>query len=464
MITMLHRTTLILLCIVCAIGWLAFPVLADDAVVLPVEPEATILPEPVPTHLPGEGISYYDVYTNVNGAAISFDGEYQGVTSGGLLSVPVHTTVTPYAVVSAAKSGYNTAQQTLPPIPAEGETASVYLTLNPVQPVTGSLSISSSPSGAAVYVNNVYYGITPQTVTGLTPANYLIQLTRSGYESWSQTAGVTAGQTNTVMAVLVQKQELGTLSVSSSPSGAAIYLDGAYYGTTPMAISGLTAGLHDLELTKAGYEDSVMRVRIYADQITTVSKSLQKISSPSTGSIHVTSDPAYASISVNGIYYGETKTGAPLVISGLAPGSYSVLATLTGYSDAATSVVVNAGAATPVSFSLTPVSPDVTTASLKVTSAPAGATAYVDNMLAGITPLTIPDIKPGAHVVKVSLSGYQDHMASVDLAAGETGSLDITLEPVPVPEQSPAGVYAIIFSLICCSIVLSCRCRRKQSF
>ncbi|WP_157200287.1 PEGA domain-containing protein [Methanogenium cariaci] len=172
----------------------------------------------------------------------------------------------------------------------------------------------------------------------------------------------------------MQKQELGTLSVSSNPSGAAIYLDQIYYGTTPKTIGGgVSAGLHDLELTKAGYEDSVMRVRIYTDQVTTVSKSLKKIPSPSTGSIQVTSNPAYASISVNGIYHGgETTPGTPLVISGLTPGRYSVQATLTGYSDAVTSATVNAGAATPVSFSLSPVTPDITTASLKVTSAPSG--------------------------------------------------------------------------------------------
>ncbi|WFN34418.1 PEGA domain-containing protein [Methanogenium sp. S4BF] len=461
MITMTHRSILLLLCIICVTGWMTGSVLANDAVVLPVDPEATILPEPVPTHLPGEGISYYDIYTSVDGAAVSFDGIYQGVTAGGVLTVPVHTTATPYAVVSAAKAGYNSAQQTLPVVPPEGETTSVYLTLQPVQPVTGSLSISSSPSGAAVYIKNIYYGTTPQLVTGLTPGNHVVQLTHSGYEPWSQTAGVTAGQTNTVSAVLVRKQELGTLAVSSNPSGAAIYLDGAYYGTTPMTISGLTAGLHDLELTKAGYEDAVMLVSIYADQVTTVSKSLLKISSPSTGSIQVTSNPAYASISVNGIYYGETKPGTPLIISGLSPGRYSVQATLTGYSDAVTSAVVNAGAATPISFSLSPVTPDITTASLKVTSAPAGAMVYMDNVLAGITPLTVPDITPGVRAVTVTLSGYRNQVVSVDLAAGESGSLDVALDPAPVPEQSPAGIPMIILSLICCTILLSCKCRRK---
>lgn len=436
------RSIFLLLCIACATCWMTGPVWADDATTLPV---------PEPTHLPGEDISYYDIYTNVDGAAISFDGVYQGLTEGGLLSVPVQTTGTPQSVVSATKTGYTAAQQTLPSVPPAGEHTSVYLTLQPVAPTTGSLSVTSSPSGAAVYVKSVYYGITPQTVTGLAPGNHLVQLTHSGYEPWSQTAGVTAGRITTITAVLVPKQELGTLSVSSNPTGAAIYLDGSYYGTTPKTIGGLATGLHDLELTKSGYEDSVMRVRIYTDQVTTVSKSMKKISTPSTGSLEVTSNPAYAKISVNNVYYGETKPGTPFVVSGLAPGSYSVKATLEGYNDAVTSVSVNAGRATPVSFSLTPVTPDVTTASLKVTSTPSGAQVYVDNILAGITPLTVPDITPGVHDVKISLAGYHDHIVSVDLAAGETGSIDGILDPAPAPEASPAGIFAIIFSLIICN-------------
>ena len=82
---------------------MACPVLADETVTLPDGSEATILP--VPTHLSGEGVSDYDIYTNVDGAAISFDKKFQGITEGGLLSVPTHTTGAPNSVVSAAKTG-----------------------------------------------------------------------------------------------------------------------------------------------------------------------------------------------------------------------------------------------------------------------------------------------------------------------------------------------------------------------
>ncbi len=45
----------------------------------------------------------------------------------------------------------------------------------------------------------------------------------------------------------------GSISVSSSPSGASIYLDGAYQGETPKTIYDISIGTHYLELTLKGY-------------------------------------------------------------------------------------------------------------------------------------------------------------------------------------------------------------------
>jgi hypothetical protein len=62
----------------------------------------------------------------------------------------------------------------------------------------------------------------------------------------------------------------GTLSVTSSPVGAEVYLDGVYKGTTsgepldslslywdyqPVTITGIPLGLHNLRVTLSGYED-----------------------------------------------------------------------------------------------------------------------------------------------------------------------------------------------------------------
>ena len=443
-----------------------------EATILPITPtpEATILPitpTPEATHLPempGSGTSYYDIYTNVNGASVFFDAEYKGITGGGLLTVPVATTGTPYSTGRAEKSGYQPAPTPLPPVPAEGQHASVYLTLNPAQPTTGDIDVTSSPSGANVYVDSVYYGTSPQLCSGLTPGGHTLEVMKSGYNTWKQTVSVVAGQTTRVHASLTASAQYGSLYVSSNPQGANVYLNGKYYGVTPMTIGSLLPNTYTLELTKSGYYDWKNSVRIYANQETTVSKSLEKIAVPTTGTLSVTSNPSFASITVDGVSYGVTDPAYPLIINGIAAGRHTVRAELEGYNDETTSVSVIAGASTPVSFSLTPVTPDTSTASVEVASDPAGAQVYIDNLYRGITPVTVENLAPGEHTLKPTLTGYTDLTTSGTLSPGEAASVSIQLTPAPPVEESQAGIFAIAGGLcsLACLAALSRGKKRKR--
>jgi hypothetical protein len=40
--------------------------------------------------------------------------------------------------------------------------------------------IASSPSGADTYVDDLYRGVTPVTVTDLTPGNHLLRISATG--------------------------------------------------------------------------------------------------------------------------------------------------------------------------------------------------------------------------------------------------------------------------------------------
>ncbi len=55
----------------------------------------------------------------------------------------------------------------------------------------------------------------------------------------------TVGDYITVNAVLIPIQTNGYLSVSSSPSGAIVYIDGVYKGVSPLTVI-LAAGSHSI--------------------------------------------------------------------------------------------------------------------------------------------------------------------------------------------------------------------------
>ncbi len=77
------------------------------------------------------------------------------------------------------------------------------VTADPQANNTGTLMVSSNPSGAAVYLDSVYKGITPETGTyisipDLAPREYTLTLNKTGYLEYITSVGVVANETITV--------------------------------------------------------------------------------------------------------------------------------------------------------------------------------------------------------------------------------------------------------------------------
>ena len=77
-------------------------------------------------------------------------------------------------------------------------------TVPPTVPTTGSISVSSNPSGASIYLDGSYQGTTPFTINNVKAGSHKIKLELTGYLEWSQTIDVAAGQTSPVTAPLTQ--------------------------------------------------------------------------------------------------------------------------------------------------------------------------------------------------------------------------------------------------------------------
>ena len=82
------------------------------------------------------------------------------------------------------------------------------------------------------------------------------------------------------------------------------------------------------------------------------------------------------------------------------------------------------------------------TGSIYVTSAPSGAAIELDGKSTppyNITNVTIPDVDPGTHTIKLTLKGYDDWSnSSVEVTAGETYDVHATLTK-PAPTPTPGG-------------------------
>lgn len=392
------------------------------------------------------------ITSSPSGGSVYFDGSYRGTTP---VYVTVSSTGTPSHAIRITKSGYYDWEDTYSGNPPSGGiiTLNADLIFIPVtQPTTligggkGYYDISSSPSGAYVYFDNIYKGTTPVTVevssTG-TPG-HTIRITLSGYQEWNQyySGNPSDGQYVYVSASLTPVQNYGSISVTSSPSGATAILDGSNSQITPCTFNNVLRGSHTIQVTKAGYSTWSTTTSVSAGLNTQVYASLSPVT-PNTGSIYVTSLPTGASVYVDGTYYGA----APALASGLTPGYHQVRISLSGFQDWVGSVNVQSDVTTKVSQTLS-VGPTQTsvpgTGSVSVNSNPSGADVYLDNGYIGISPLTIPSVTAGSHVVLLTHPGYANWQATVQVQQGATASVDATLSPGPTGAPTKASLPGAI--------------------
>jgi hypothetical protein len=399
----------------------------------------------------GGGEGWIQIQCNVNGASVSFNGEYKGEISGGSLTVPVYTTGTPYTSFSVSKSGYAPYDEALS-MPAEGQTRTYYATLNPIPvPTTsppvryGSISVESSPAGADIYFDGNYRGRAPLTINDVWPGAYTISADMTGYRTYTTTTSVSSDLRSSVYCPLTPMNTAGALYVISSPADASVTLDGLYKGKTPLTLSNLAPDTHILQLDLPGYYDWKSSVEVPSGGTKTVSATLNPMPGSSTGWIYISSSPGGASVTVDGSSVGQTPVSGSLKLNTVSVGDHIVALALSGYKSYTSRTSVSPNTVSEVSAVLVPEGTSPGRGSLSISSNPSGANIFVDNNFIGISPLTKDDIAAGTHLVTFKMDGYQDYSTNAQVNAGATGSVSAALLPVtPVPKSPLLPLTALV--------------------
>ncbi|MBP2134093.1 outer membrane biosynthesis protein TonB [Methanomicrobium sp. W14] len=407
-------------------------------------PAPTVTPAPTQTAAPG--IGWYNVHCNVDGASVYFDGNYMGEIKGGMLSVQWTVGSSGYSTVTVEKQGYTTASQSLPAAPPAGQTVDAYVTLQAQTTSGGQLTVDTTPLGASLYVDKIFKGTTPLTVS-LSSGVHYIDIAKSGYNQVTDTVSISDGASKTRYYTLEQASSYGTLVVTSNPTGAQVYVDGANTGRAPVKINNIPAGSHTVTVSANGYYDWTNSQYVNAGSVATVNAALTPVPDQTTGHIYASSTPGDAEVYLNGAYMGQTGENSPydLVVN---PGTYKVSIEKTGYRDYDTQVSVSAGQTVNVNTDLVFIT-DPLTGSISINSNPSGANAYVDDVYKGITNFTVPGISSGQHEVTLKLSGYDDSTGKITVTAGGTATVSVDMKPESEPKKSPGfgaplGVLAII--------------------
>jgi serine/threonine protein kinase len=158
----------------------------------------------------------------------------------------------------------------------------------------------------------------------------------------------------------------GELIVRSMPAGAAVVIDNAWRGRTPLTLRGLPFGTHTVRVVEKGYVAETRRVSLDARvPAATVSVQLERAApervaakpaptpGAATGAVFIASRPTGAQVFVDGRLVGST----PLLVSELAPGTRAIRLEHTGHRPWTTQVSIAAGQRQRIAASLEEGSP-----------------------------------------------------------------------------------------------------------
>ena len=225
--------------------------------------------------------------------------------------------------------------------------------------VPGQMTVDSTPQGAQVQLDGATdpTWVTPLAISSLDPGPHSITISKSGFVTDSRTIKVVSGSKASVVVHLNQLS--ATLSVTSNPPGANIYVDGRDMGKLTPAQVSVDKGQHVVLIRKAGYIDETASAQFALGQTVALSPTLRAMGNvdnirtvgkmkklfggnsgqPGQGTISIRTQPKGAQVAVN---QHMLDKGSPVEVM-LDPGNYVIDISLSGYAPISKVVTVDKG-------------------------------------------------------------------------------------------------------------------------
>ncbi len=236
--------------------------------------------------------------------------------------------------------------------------------------IPGQLTVNSTPGGAQVLVDGHHdpSWVTPYDLTGLAPGQHLVSISKLGYAPETRTIQVASGSKSFLV---VQLAALGaTVSVTSAPPGAQIFMDGKDTGhATPAQIQVDHLGNHTFLVRKQGFLDETVTYNLQAGQSLQFGPTLRALGNTDDirmvgrfkklfgggdtsgmGIVSIKTQPKGAQIAVNRRILDKTSPADFY----LNPGSYMIDITASGYKNVHRVVNVDRGGKISIDETLDP--------------------------------------------------------------------------------------------------------------
>ncbi|MDZ7800183.1 MAG: PEGA domain-containing protein [Trueperaceae bacterium] len=212
-------------------------------------------------------------------------------------------------------------------------------------PAAARLAIDSDPQGATVYLDGSRQGTTPLRIESR-PGRRTIRIEADGYRTFESTVRLSPGDSRRIDAQLERVRRTGQLRFESTPSGADVFVDGSYQGTTPIGATTFDTGNVEVRFERDGYQGVTHRVTVEQGSTRTVRAELR----PLRGTLRVSGNVGGAQVFLDGRSMGTLASGSGLLeMTNLEPGSYQLTVVAAGYDTVVRIVEIDPGSTRSVS-------------------------------------------------------------------------------------------------------------------
>ncbi len=222
--------------------------------------------------------------------------------------------------------------------------------------------------------------------------------------------------------------ETATLVIRTSPSDAAIYIDGERAGTGYASKAVSIGAEHRYKVVCDDYYPEENVVLFNSSE----RKELDVELAPNFGYITVKSTPSGADV-----YVDDKKAGVtPYQMKKISVGQHVVELRMAGYEPFADMVTIKAGEVDRQFEDVTLEAVLVATGTIVLESNPSGAVITIDGRQYGQTPKTLTDFPVGTYTVYFAKEGYQNLAQNLDLKDGGRETLSVTMSKTSVLQQT----------------------------
>jgi PKD repeat protein len=235
------------------------------------------------------------------------------------------------------------------------------------------------------------------------------------------------------LSVAIPTETTGRLSISSTPIGAEIFVDGQSTSQyTNATVIGISPENHTFTLKLNGYNDTVGPFTITVGMITYIYTALSPMA-PTMGSINISSTPTEAEIYLDSVQQFDINNDlllTPATITDLSPIGHNITLKLPDYIDYNKTIDIIAGQTTYLSAYL--IRSPILIGNINFITMPIGAEIFIDNVSTGqTTPATIANVPIGPHEFILRYPGRNDSTGTIDVIGGTTSYVHVDMSIVP---------------------------------